>query len=60
MVERDDVGPADRDREVAETIETSGMQNAVAVGGLGVLLLIPVAWMLTALGRLLRRLVRAR
>jgi hypothetical protein len=45
---------------VAETTETSGMQNAVAVGGLGVLLLIPVAWMLTALGRLLRRLVRAR
>ena len=41
-------------------IESAGMQNAVAVAGPVAILMLPVAWMLTALGRLLRRLVRAR
>ena len=55
MVERDVVGPADRDREVAETIESSSVQNAVAVGGLGALLMIPVAKVLAGIGGFVRR-----
>ncbi len=39
----------------AELIASAGMQNAVAVAGLGVLAMIPVAWALTRLRSLFRR-----
>jgi hypothetical protein len=39
----------------AELIESAGLQNAVAVTGPGALLMVPVAWALAAVRRLLRR-----
>ena len=44
------------DLEQAELIESAGMQNSVAVAGPLALVMVPVAWGLTAAGRLLRRL----
>ncbi len=40
----------------SELIESAGMQNSVAVAGPAALVMVPVAWALTALGRALRRL----
>ncbi len=48
-------GRVDTDRETAETMESAGMQNSVAAAGPAALLMIPVAWALTAIKRLLRR-----
>lgn len=48
-------GPIERDLEIAETIESSAMQNAVAVGGPGAVIMVPIASALTALSALVRK-----
>lgn len=40
----------------AELVESAGMQNSIAVAGPLALVMVPVAWGLTAAGRVLRRL----
>ena len=47
---------ADSDLGQAEVIESAGMQNSVAAAGPGALLMIPLAWALTSIGRVFRRL----
>lgn len=42
----------------SELIESAGMQNSIAVAGPAALVMVPVAWALTALGRALHRLRR--
>lgn len=42
----------------AELIESAGMANSVAVAGPAALVMVPVAWALTAAGRALRALRR--
>ena len=44
----------------AEAVESAGMQNVVAAAGPGALLMIPVAWALTAIRRAARILIRQR
>lgn len=46
------------DLEQAELIESAGMQNSVAVAGPLALVMVPVAWALTAAGRALQKLRR--
>jgi hypothetical protein len=42
----------------SELIESAGMQNSIAVAGPAALVMVPLAWALTALGRALHRLRR--
>ena len=42
----------------AELIESAGMQNSIAVAGPAALVMVPVAWALTAAGRVLHKLRR--
>ena len=42
----------------AELIESAGMQNSIAAAGPAALVMVPVAWALTAAGRALRALRR--
>lgn len=54
----DGLGSRDRidtDRETAEVFESAGVQNVVAVAGPAALLLVPLAWALTAIRKALRR-----
>lgn len=44
-------GRAERDLGRAQVVESSGMQNAVAVGGVAALIMWPIAWLLTVLQR---------
>ena len=50
-----DEDPVGDDLGTAELIESSGVQDAVAVAGPGALVMVPVAWLLTRLRRLVRR-----
>jgi hypothetical protein len=42
----------------SELIESAGMQNSIAVAGPAALAMVPVAWVLTALGRAVQKLRR--
>jgi len=52
MTER---GPVERDLEFAEAIESSAVQNSVAAGGLGALVMIPVARVMTWISGSIRK-----
>lgn len=47
---------AESDLEQAEVLESAGMQNSLVVAGPSALLMIPVAWVLTSVGRVVRLL----
>ncbi|MCU1496246.1 MAG: hypothetical protein JWM47_199 [Acidimicrobiales bacterium] len=52
----DATGKAETDLGQAELIDSAGVQNSVAVAGPGALVMIPLAWALTSVSRILRRL----